>query len=701
MLRPSFRTCCSVAATVSLVAACSNDPRNARGTGQARQPVSSGAQPPTAAFSNVVEVHAGADPGANAEEDGPGTCSGVLLTYGLLLTANHCGVGSVKDGATTTRPLPETGFLLTRPLPDGGASRRIRLTLSNGRSPLDGPNGEPNPTRIPEDSNVDFRLYDVVLEWSGPSPAATRELYYTNITPEFPGDLASGAQLSGTHHFEVAGYGMNSQYAFDTEYGVHYGLLRWRDMGQSTMELLPHFSHKTTAGENDQGVLLGDSGGPLYVHSSEYSMYLPDAPPLTQVGVLSSIQWEREPVTNRMNVRERRWANLMDLDNHRWLIDNATDPHRPNRWIGQTDYMGACRLDADTDCDRQFEPVGACPNLFDTGAGGNFVPPNLGRGREVAAYGGRALFINDRARVVHPGSSEPSSAATGGYARIGVDSVLKELTIDGSHVQFTHRYQIEEIHAAPATVIERQDGRDLESITTRDAKVPELVVTTTFPSQKFAPISLEPGQFFPPENADPNQNWVLTPGSYVSVATLKNGSRLRLGAGKYFFDELILTSGGILEIDHTDGHTEIYVREWLDYQSGAEMESLGGSPQDTLVVYFGAVAPILSSFIGTLVAPRGSINLASLPHYGAFYAAGGLELHQGGAINYMPMTCYAEATPLPTPEGAPNDADGDGAAEPGPPSDLRASVNVNSSWTGNYCAQLNITNQASTAISST
>jgi hypothetical protein len=406
-----------------------------------------------------------------------------------------------------------------------------------------------------------------------------------------------------------------------------------------------------------------------------------------------------------MNVRERRWANLMEVSNHSWLVANATDPHRPKRWIGQTDYMGACRFDADPDCDRHFDPVGVCPNLFDTGVAGNFQPPNLGRGRELAAYGGYALLINDRARVTHAGSGELASAATGGTARIGVDSALGELITDGPHVQFTHRYQIEEIRAAAATIIERQDGRDLEAITTRDANVPALVATAAFPSERFDAISLEPGQYFPPENADPNQNWILTPGSYVSSATLKNGSRLRLGAGKYYFDQLNVTSGGILEIDHTAGHTEIYVRNALEYQSGARMENLGGTPQDTLLVFFGGVTSIQSTFVGTLVAPAGSISLASLPHIGAFYAAAGLELHQGGAISYLPMTCYSQATPLVALEGIRTDggAGGDTGTGPGsqpqPVGTLGASVTINSSWDGNYCAELKVTNQSSTTTS--
>ena len=49
-----------------------------------------------------------------------------------------------------------------------------------------------------------------------------------------------------------------------------------------------------------------------------------------------------------------------------------------------------------------------------------------------------------------------------------------------------------------------------------------------------------------------------------------------------------------------------------------------------------AAAPIESSFEGTLVAPNAKLTLASVAHYGSFYAKE-LEVQANATVNYAPV----------------------------------------------------------------
>lgn len=99
-----------------------------------------------------------------------------------------------------------------------------------------------------------------------------------------------------------------------------------------------------------------------------------------------------------------------------------------------------------------------------------------------------------------------------------------------------------------------------------------------------------------------------------------------------------MQTGGILELDHRSGHVEIYVRQGFTFSG--KFRNLGGSSYANLFVYSGTgTASVLEAFSGTLVAPRGSINLENFVHEGAFFAGKKLELHQGGAIRYRPLVC--------------------------------------------------------------
>jgi hypothetical protein len=159
-----------------------------------------------------------------------------------------------------------------------------------------------------------------------------------------------------------------------------------------------------------------------------------------------------------------------------------------------------------------------------------------------------------------------------------------------------------------------------------------LDVVANFPAVRYADLHLEPGQQFPAPG------YIVTPGSYVGTVTLKRDSVLRLGAGRYYFDTLDVQAGGILRMDHTGGHTEVWVRNSMAFQGS--IVSDGGNQYANLFVFVGqGTVHVNEAFRGTLVAPHASLNMANRLHYGAFYAGGGLELHQGGAIHHRPLVC--------------------------------------------------------------
>jgi hypothetical protein len=262
---------------------------------------------------------------------------------------------------------------------------------------------------------------------------------------------------------------------------------------------------------------------------------------------------------------------------------------------------------------------------------------NLNGLSDLAAYAGQNLRINDRARLLASLSTYNNgpfaSAATKGVTRIGTDTKLKTLITDGASVQFAHRYTVSSVLAGSNVAITAQDNANLLPITTRGINVPFLAVTSDFPSAKYADIRLEPYQVFPAASGT-----IVTPGSYVGSVTLKNGSVLRLGSGRYFFDSLDVQTGGILQMNHAAGHVEVYVRSYLNFSG--KIQNAAGNEFANFFVYSGEdTAQILEAFSGTLVAPRGSINLQNKVHRGAFYAGKNLELHQGGAIEYQPLVC--------------------------------------------------------------
>lgn len=333
------------------------------------------------------------------------------------------------------------------------------------------------------------------------------------------------------------------------------------------------------------------------------------------------------------------WMNLTSTAIRDWVVANVTDPSRPNRWIGERDYSGACRTDVDANCDRNLDLVASCPVIFDAGALGGSNPADLNREPKLAAFAGQTLRLNDRTRLIANDGSR-ATAANGGFSPSSAswvfsDTQVGKLVLDSATAFFAHRYTVDSILARSTTAFTVQDGRNLAPITTFGARSPRIIYTATFPPAPNGPdLILEPGQQFPTDPAA-----VLSPGRYLRNVTLKRDSVLRLTGGEYYFDNFDVQAGGRIIFNRILTPTIIHVRNFMRWDGSTQ--TIAGDQFATLVAVHADNATVFfnQAFTGTVVVPRGNIVLASRTYFGAFYAGRDLSLHQDGRINHRPLVC--------------------------------------------------------------
>jgi hypothetical protein len=111
----------------------------------------------------------------------------------------------------------------------------------------------------------------------------------------------------------------------------------------------------------------------------------------------------------------------------------------------------------------------------------------------------------------------------------------------------------------------------------------------------------------------------VPPGAYGTLL-VESGSITRLRAGSYFFDALLLSPNGILQIDNASGSVYIWAKKSLSV--GGTMLEYADYPS-IFLGYSGTQTPSISAPLrGTLVAPNASITLPATrePHRGAVFA---------------------------------------------------------------------------------
>jgi hypothetical protein len=117
----------------------------------------------------------------------------------------------------------------------------------------------------------------------------------------------------------------------------------------------------------------------------------------------------------------------------------------------------------------------------------------------------------------------------------------------------------------------------------------------------------------------PDTTRVLAPGKY-EAGSVHSRAVLKLSSGVYYFDSLSFEPQAVLELDQAAGAVILYVKSQLTFR-GSTRATGGGTPQ-LLVGYFGTDTALLDgAFTGTVIAPNGTLQLASSStgHRGVFF----------------------------------------------------------------------------------
>lgn len=125
----------------------------------------------------------------------------------------------------------------------------------------------------------------------------------------------------------------------------------------------------------------------------------------------------------------------------------------------------------------------------------------------------------------------------------------------------------------------------------------------------------------------------LSPGTYGKAQIFAN-TTLRLSAGTYYFNSMTFESNSALLLDESAGAVVIYVKQ--DFTFRGRESSVAGATPKPLLGYFGTgTANFETSFAGNVIAPRGTIVLASASNgYAGTYFANRVEVRPNVQITY-------------------------------------------------------------------
>jgi hypothetical protein len=164
--------------------------------------------------------------------------------------------------------------------------------------------------------------------------------------------------------------------------------------------------------------------------------------------------------------------------------------------------------------------------------------------------------------------------------------------------------------------------------------LPQLAFTVAFPGATVGNVNLEP-----------DQTGSAVPGYYGQV-TVKSRATLTLTAGTYFCNELTIEPQAQVVLNAAQGPIYIWVRDSLTFR-GAFNDSAGAFP-NVLVGFMGSgTAVVDSAYRGTLLAPNGKINLATvaLPgHVGSFHGKN-VEVHPQTTVSHRPFGVPIQSIP--------------------------------------------------------
>ena len=146
-------------------------------------------------------------------------------------------------------------------------------------------------------------------------------------------------------------------------------------------------------------------------------------------------------------------------------------------------------------------------------------------------------------------------------------------------------------------------------------------------------------------NLEPDQRRAIAPGSYGDV-TVKSRAHLVLVSGTYFISSLSTEPQSVLELDTRNGPILVYSSAGLTFKGTS---TFNGDDASVLWVTLGTgQADAESPFVGTIVAPNGSIRLAPVGapgHRGSFFAHDML-VEAGSSVTLQPFKRWDVVFPV-------------------------------------------------------
>jgi hypothetical protein len=217
---------------------------------------------------------------------------------------------------------------------------------------------------------------------------------------------------------------------------------------------------------------------------------------------------------------------------------------------------------------------------------------DLPLGQQAVLYAGEELRIDDGA-VISDCADAVSAGATQSY--IGAGAVVGDVySRPGVFVGGNASVGI----VASAGTVAPQRGARVQAITPLEVAPIAPVWSVAFPGGPHGAISVDAGR-----------EAAVSPGSFGAVRVSSN-ARLRLAAGTYYFDSLLVDAAGALQITGT-APVAIYVRGDLTFR-GAVSTDVPRLAPDLMIASFGSnTAFVESSLRAWLSVPNGSLVLGS------------------------------------------------------------------------------------------
>jgi hypothetical protein len=245
----------------------------------------------------------------------------------------------------------------------------------------------------------------------------------------------------------------------------------------------------------------------------------------------------------------------------------------------------------------------------------------------VALFAKSALTLADRVQVQDSQNNFTAPIGAGGSISVGTDAKLGNVVAGGS-VTLRDRDQVTGSVTAHQSVSLGNGVRVSGGVTSHaTVRLPNLSLQVTFPSTNQGDVTL------PPDAAPPAP---LAPGAYANV-TVFSRATLKLTAGTYYFNSLDLEPQAKVVLDNSKGQVTIYIRTTCILR-GQFTRAGGGTPSLFIGVLGQTFVSVEAPFIGTLVVPNGTLNLATVssPFQGAFFA-GNITVQPGAVIKMIPF----------------------------------------------------------------